>query len=102
VKIALAALLLAACSSHPSRGDCEKIADHMIDIFTTPAGGDDTKVPKEVAQAVDVWRKNLKEKENDPTRAVLLEVCGKEMGSGATSCILAAHDEVALAKCFGG
>jgi hypothetical protein len=93
---------LAGCGSHPSQGDCEKIAEHMITIFTTPRAGDDGNVPKDVAAATEVWRKNLLEKERDPTRATIIDVCRVEMRSGATSCILDANDEVALAKCFGG
>jgi hypothetical protein len=96
------ALLLGACGSHPSQSDCEKIADHMLTIFTAPRVPEDGKVPKEVEIATDVWRKNLLEKERDPTRGTLIDVCRAEMGSGATSCILDAQDEAALARCFGG
>ncbi len=70
--------------------------------LTTPRPSEDGKVPKEVEQATEVWRKNLTEKDRDPTKSVLIEVCRSEMGTGATSCILDAQDEVTLAKCFGG
>ena len=95
-------LLLAACGSHPSQADCEKIAAHMITIFTAPKPGEDGKVPRDVQTATDAWQKNLLEKERDPTKETLVKVCRTDMASGATSCILDAADEVALSKCFGG
>jgi hypothetical protein len=93
---------LVACGSHPSQGDCERIAEHMIQIFTAPRVADDGKVAKEVQSATDLWRKNLLEKDRDPTRTTLIEVCRTDFGRGATGCILDAQDEAALARCFGG
>jgi len=100
--VALAAVLAAGCSSHPSQDDCERIAEHMINIFTTPRVGDDGKVAPEVQKATDTWRKNLLEKERDPTRPTLVEVCRTDFGIGAAGCILDAKDETTLAHCFGG
>lgn len=95
--------LMTACGGHPSNSDCEKIAEHMIDVFTAPStvAAEDPRNGRDVQQATETWRRALKEG-RDPTRGILREVCATEMGSGATSCILAASDEVALAKCFGG
>jgi hypothetical protein len=92
---------LAGCGGHPSQSDCEKIAEHMIQIFTTPRVGEDGKPPSGVEKATEAWRKNLLEKDRDPTRTTLIDVCRSDMGSRATSCILDATDEVSLSKCFG-
>jgi len=93
-------LLAGACGGHPSRKDCEHATDHMIDIFTAPRVPDGKGVPTELSQAAETWKKALKEK--DPVRGKLVETCQSEMTGASISCILAAVDEVTLAKCFGG
>ncbi len=99
--VTVTAVAGAACGGHPGRSDCEAIADKMIDIFTAPQVASD-KVPAEVTASTNEWRKILKAKEKDPTRATLIDVCSTQMSSGAGSCVLEATDERSLAKCFGG
>ncbi len=96
----LAGAFLAGCSGRASQGECEKAADHMIDIFTAPPVGESGKVIPEAQESSDQWRKNLKER--DPTRAALISTCTSKMTSGQASCVLNALDEKSLAACFSG
>lgn len=92
-------LLAAACSGRPSAGDCAKAADHMIDIMTAPTVGEGGTAPQEAVTASEAWKKAFKEK--DPTRDAMINGCRSKMTGSHVSCILAATDELALAKCFG-
>jgi hypothetical protein len=94
-------LVTAGCSSSPSRTECEPIVNHMVDLFTQGKLGDEPKPPKEYTQAVDKWRQLLKDA-TDATHETMLSVCTSQMSSSASSCVLAAHSELELARCFGG
>jgi hypothetical protein len=91
----------AGCGGHPGQSDCEQIADKMIDIFTTPAF-DGEKLPADLNAATNDWRKTLKTREKEPTRANLIETCKTQMSKDALGCVQGASDERSLAKCFGG
>jgi hypothetical protein len=98
---ALALCVLSACSSHPSKSDCDAMVEHMVDLFTAGKLADENaKLPKDYATIVENWRKILKD-EKDPTHETLLSVCTSQMAASAKSCVLAAHNESELAACFG-
>jgi hypothetical protein len=92
-------LLCAACSGRPSESECGRAVDHMIDIMTAPPVGEGGAAPAEEQKASEAWARSFKDK--DPTRAAMIETCRTRMTSGHVSCILAARDDVSLARCFG-
>jgi hypothetical protein len=94
--LVLVPLLLIGCGGGdaPSKEDCHKVVDHMIDVMTAPRSQD-----KETLQAVDAWKRALKG--TDPSRQNLMDLCTKAMKTEHVPCVLEAKDEGALAKCLG-
>ena len=100
MKAPLLALCLCACSGNPSKSECDRLVEHMIDVFTAGRLADESaKVPKDYAAAVETWRRMLKD-DKDATHDALMQVCTTQMSSGAGDCILAAKSERDLAVCF--
>ncbi len=102
MKVLVAACLLGiGCSSSPSKAECDRIVEHLIDVFTAGkmAEGDGKGAPKEYVAAVNKWRQLLKD-DKDPTHEALFQICTSQISSSATGCILQAGTEVELARCF--
>src|SRR5262249_37239581 len=102
VKGVLAALLVAAaaCSSTPSKSECDGIVEHLIDVFTAgKLADDDAAKPKEYAGLVEKWRSVLKDG-GDATRESLMNICTSQLSSSSTGCVMAARSETDLARCF--
>jgi hypothetical protein len=100
VRLVALAAVLGACSSSPSRPECNQIVDRMVDIFTAGRLVEaDGKLPKEYAPAIEKWRQLLKD-DRDPTHESMLQICAGQMSSGAAPCVLQARSETELARCF--
>ncbi len=98
MKKLVALVLLAACSSSPSKSECDGIVENLINVFTAgKMGEDDSKVPKDYGQIVETWRRLLKD-EGDQTHQLLMQVCQTQMTS--RSCLLAVKNERELAACL--
>ena len=95
---ALLVILGAACSSSPSKSECDGIVENLINVFTAgKMGEDDAKVPKDYGQIVETWRRLLKD-EGDQTHQLLMQVCQTQMTS--RSCLLAVKNERELVACL--
>src|SRR5262249_45509092 len=99
VKSAAAALLLlAACSSTPSKSECDGIVENLVNVFTAgKMGEDDSRVPKDCGPTVEPWRRLLTG-EADQTPQVLIQLCQTQMSSRA--CLLAVKNERELVACL--
>lgn len=95
---AAALLLLAACSSTPSKGECDGIVENLVNVFTAgKMGEDDSKVPKDYGPIVETWRRLLKD-DGDQTHQLLMQVCQTQMTG--RSCLLAVKNERELVACL--
>jgi hypothetical protein len=89
---------VAACSSTPSKSECEGIVENLVNVFTAgKMGDDDSKVSKEYATMVENWRRILKD-EGDATHQLLMQVCQTQIQS--RSCLLAVKNERELVACL--
>ena len=94
----LAVLVGAACSSHPSKSECDGIVENLVNVFTAgKMGEDDSKLPKDYGTLVEGWRRLLKD-EGDATHQLLMQVCQTQMES--RSCLLAVKNERELVACL--
>ena len=95
-----AALCLCACSGNPSKSECDRLVEHLVDVFTAGRLADESaKVPKDYTAAVETWRRMLKD-DKDATHDTLMQMCTTQMSGSAGDCILAARSERELSVCF--
>jgi hypothetical protein len=99
----LIVLLASACSGKASDTQCEAVADHMLDLATTPPvpPGETPPPPpapgSSAAKALEAEKKRFLG--NASAREHLVTRCKKGMPSSRAECILAASSEADLAKC---
>ena len=89
-----ASLATAACAKTPSKGDCDKLLAHLIDLEVTSGGGD--KLPEAMKAEV------VKQKAAIKDYAVgqkFIETCTQKTPKKVVACGLAAKNADELAKC---
>lgn len=90
----LLTLLLAAsagCGNAPSKGDCEKLLEHLVELEAA-AGGAAAADPKAPKGELDQQKKKVRE-------SVGLDFCLKELSKGQLECGLKAKSLEELKTC---
>lgn len=97
MRLLLASLLLAAaaCSDAPSKSDCEKLLDHLIDL-EIKAGGGDGELSTEAKAELEKQKKGVAE---FAAGQKFLETCREKMTKASVECGLAAKTAEDVAKC---
>src|ERR1700760_2162568 len=98
MKRAVVAVLLfaAACKSGPSKDDCSKLLDHLVDLEFKKAGA---------AASSDAMRGEIAKSKSQVTSNVadtFMKTCTEKMSKSRVACALAASDlegEGSVAKC---
>ena len=84
-----------ACSDAPSKSDCEKLLDHMIEI-QAKAGGGGGEMSDEAKAALEKQRKAVVE---FAAGQKFIETCTEKTPKKVVECGLAARDLEAIAAC---
>ena len=90
---ALALVIADGCSNGPSKNDCKKLLDHLVDLEFKKAGA---------AASSDAMKAEIAKQKTAVTEAKskeFLETCKKKMAKSRVECALAANDPEAMAKC---
>lgn len=97
MRLLLASFLLAAaaCSDAPSKSDCEKLLDHLIEI-EIKAGGGDGELSAEAKADLEKQKKGVIEFASGQK---FLETCTEKMTKKSVECGLAAKTSEDVAKC---
>ena len=72
----------AACGNSPSKGDCEKLRDHLVELEAAAAGGG--AMPPEQKPDLEQQKKKVRE-------SVSLDFCLKDMSIDQVECGLKAR-----------
>jgi len=86
-------LLSGACGDAPSHQECEKLLDHVLEIYTQIPAGE---------QLTPQVKKDLEEQKKAVAKAVgktFLDTCEKTLPRARVLCGLKARTEADLAKC---
>lgn len=75
-------LLLAACGKSPSKGDCEKLLEHLVELEAAAAGGG--AMPADQKGELDQQKKKVRD-------SIGLDFCSKEMSVDQVECGLKAR-----------
>jgi hypothetical protein len=94
--LALVVLLVASCG-RPGKEECQKLAEHVIDVITEPVG----EPTKESTAAAAAWKKSLRAGKKSSLRGTLVERCTTAMTKIQHRCYMGAKTEAALAACDG-
>jgi hypothetical protein len=86
---------LAACGNAPSKADCEKLLDHLIELEVKQGGGDGD-LPPEMAGDLDKQRAAVRDFANGQK---FVETCAKKTPKKVVECGLAAKDTCDLQAC---
>lgn len=78
----LSLLLLAACGKTPSKGDCEKLLEHLVELEAAAAGGG--AMPADQKGELEQQKKKVRE-------SVGLDFCRKDMSVDQVECGLKAR-----------
>jgi len=87
------AFFVGACGDAPSHEECEKLLDHVLDIYTQMPTGE---------QLTPQVKKDLAEQKKAVAKAVgksFLGTCEKTLPRAKVQCGLKARTEAELAKC---
>ena len=93
---ALALVIAAGCSNGPSKNDCKKLLDHLVDLEFKKAGA---------AASSDAMKAEIAKQKTAVTEAKateFIETCTKKMAKARVKCALAATEldgENSVAKC---
>ena len=85
----LSLLLLAACGKSPSKGDCEKLIEHLVELEAAAAGGG--AMPADQKGELDQQKKKVQS-------SVGLDFCLKDMSVDQVECGLKARSLEELDK----
>lgn len=89
----LAASLLLGCSNAPSKSDCKKLLDHVVDLELKAGGGDAVK--KDVATELEDQKKRVMEYvEKD-----FMDTCIDDLPKSQLECGLKAKSMTQLFEC---
>ena len=92
--VSIAAVLgLAACSDTPSRSDCEKLLDHVVELELESGGGEAVK--KELADEVAEQKKRVIEY----VREDFMDTCIEDLPKSQLECGLRAKSMSQLFEC---
>lgn len=80
--VAFVSVTLAACGSGPSKGDCEKLRDHLIDLEAAAAGGGAVEADQ---------RAELEDQKKAIRKVVGLDYCLEDMTADQVKCGLKAR-----------
>lgn len=92
----LALVIAAGCSKGPSKGDCKKLLDHLVDLEFKKAGA---------AASSDAMKAEIAKQKTAVTEAKateFIETCTKKMSKTRVKCALAATEldgDNGVAKC---
>jgi len=89
----LAIALTTACGDTASKGDCEKLLDHMVKLETRGTGGDN--LPPEMASDLEAQQKELKES----LRKDFMEQCTDRTPGSFVACALKKKNASDLSDC---
>jgi hypothetical protein len=87
----------AACGDAASKGDCEKLLEHLIDI-ETKEGGSGGDLSEDMKAALTKQKAAVKEYASGQR---FIETCSQKTPKKVVSCGLSATDKAELAKCDG-
>lgn len=87
--LSIALLTGAACGDRPSKGDCEKLLEHLVDLEAAAAGGG--AMPPDQKAQLDQQKKKVRD-------AVGLDFCLDEMSTDQVECGLKARSLEELGK----
>ena len=88
-----AGILVGACSDAPSKKECEKLLDHVIDIYTPARPGE---------QLTPQVKKDLEEQQKAVAKVVgkdFVSKCTDTLPKAHVECALKARSEADLGKC---
>lgn len=89
----IAVSLLAACGDTPSKSDCQKLLDHVVDLELKAGGGD--AVHKDVAAELDDQKKRVM----DYVGKDFLDTCIDDLPKSQLECGLKAKTMAQLFEC---
>lgn len=89
---------LAGCSDAPSKSDCEKLLEHLIEI-EIKAGGGDGELSAEMKDDLEKQKKQVVE---FATGQKFIETCTEKTPKKVVQCALAAPTPAEVAKCDDG
>jgi hypothetical protein len=101
--LALVAGLATGCGDAPSKDDCEKLLEHLVELEVSAGGA---KPPTEGDQAaIDAARAELAKQKKaivDAASAKFIEACADKTPKAVVTCSLAAKSLEDVAKCDQG
>lgn len=91
LRIATAVLVFAGfgCGEAPTPGQCDKLADHLIELYVAQSAS---------AEAVPA-KPGMKERLSESVKADVLKSCNEQLSIAQAKCGLAAKTVAALAEC---
>jgi hypothetical protein len=86
-------LATVGCGDEPSKGDCEKLLDHMIDVEIAEAGTD--SISDEMKKDIERQKSELREYLGKE----FVDKCVAELPEAHVACALKARTKDDIAKC---